>query len=244
MRTHCRPGFRDSAAAPAAFDPTTISGLKLYYSALRENGLVDGDEVLTLHDYSGNGLDATSPSGQAYIFKTGVANGNNALRGATDAEALGRGTEVYGDLSGFQAFTMFVVAKTDWANDTVNLIRFTTLTADMVTGQLIFKNGDTSISTGLNVLTGTGWHVLEFYRSGITQEIVVDGATLVALNTATGPADTAQTNTLGVMARSASSAANALNGDWVSWMCYGRALNLTERQQLRTGLGALVGLTL
>jgi hypothetical protein len=70
------------ARATPAFvgpDPTSVSNLRVWYAAWKENSYSDGDPVGTFHDWSGNGYNATAVTTSRPTFKTAQINGKPAL---------------------------------------------------------------------------------------------------------------------------------------------------------------------
>lgn len=95
-------------AAPGVWDPTTVSGLKLWAAARLITGLSDSDPVTTWSDQSGQGNDLSqSTTGNKPLYKTNIVNGRPAILfdGVDDYFTLAN------VLSGASAGEVFIVIK-------------------------------------------------------------------------------------------------------------------------------------
>jgi hypothetical protein len=237
-------------AAPAEFDFASVPGLSLWYDARQQAGYADGESATEVTDFSGSAAHLTSGAVAHYTYRTAVIEGNPAFRGATDAIQLSRAAVTFPVFSANSAMTMFVLAKTDWAADVCNLFSWRPdgdnfISFAAVSGALEFKHGDAfaAAASAAGFTTGSGWHVLEAYRSGVTLEVLSDGVSGGTNSGAANLVDSLATDAMGVTT-ARSSAANALEGDWMVVLCWNRALSAGERTTVRTELGALAGLAL
>ena len=79
-----------SVRGSAAFSPTDIAGLQIFYDARRLAGFNDGDAVATVSDLSGNSRDATQgTASKRPLYKTNVYGSDPALLFDGVDDALG-----------------------------------------------------------------------------------------------------------------------------------------------------------
>lgn len=130
------------------FDPTLLSGLKMWMAVDKLTGLSDGDPVSSATDSSGLGNHATQTSTARPLYKTGIVNSKPAL--------LFDGTDDWLETPSFLAGTVFVVARYTGGTTFANYnAMFTSETADQ--RFLIGSAGTSSLfgGVGTNYVDGT-----------------------------------------------------------------------------------------
>lgn len=138
--------------------PTDIPNLKFWYDISQLTGLVDGNKIPTLVDYSGNGIDITNAvDASRGVYKENIQNGKPALQCANANHYVG--------------------VKADWnwmhqGDNTLFLVWGTTV--DNATGTLFDSAGGTATSLiGRGILTFTLARLQdECYAAGAAGEYV------------------------------------------------------------------------
>lgn len=233
------------ALASGSFAPTDLSGLTLWLKA--DNGpstSVDGAAIATWSDKSGNAFDVTQATGASQpIYKASVLNGKPIVRfdGANDSFASASISPT--NLFGTNAVTIFVVQKQLAAVDQntpfswVNGASRITIHASY--GNTIYWDAGNTSSARISNAQPTGWDdtwwLLECYRSDTTSEVVTNGTVFFSgvVFGVLDPTLSAQPVEIGVVGGIA-----YFGGDIAEIILYKRALNSTERVQVRTYLNS------
>ena len=183
------------------FTPTDLAGLRLW---LKADSLVlsDGDPVLTWADSSGNGNTVSQGTGSLWpIYKTAIVNSLPVVRvdGVDDV----MGTASVAGTTWFSATAATIWAVYAQTNPAGYAIPFmwnqTAITNQAVAyaaytdNVIYFDYGDSSGTARISGPQPSGWdgafHVVEFYRSGTTMSITVDGAVIATSSTVTDALD-------------------------------------------------------
>lgn len=156
------------------YDPLAL-GWDLYCEAAMETAYSDGNNVTSIHDFSGNSRDVAYQAGTHGTWEENIKNGQAAFS-FTDNEA-----EYYTDHSKdvSQPYHLFIVLNADtdpanrWAIDGFTVGKQCAVWAfDPATWRL--RAGAPMITEGI----ADGWHIFEFLINGASSSWLLDGASI------------------------------------------------------------------
>lgn len=251
------PGFarrrrrRAPAAAPVAFDFSSVANLAFQYDARRTVG-ADGSAVSSMANYQGSALlDLSAASGEEFLVAVGGLNGNRVLRGRNAAanggpSSLVRASTLGSSFTGARAFTGWAVASFRSVTDQTFLMRWVdgsggtfSLSFDG-SGTLSWKHGDVAGKVELAYAPGTDPHVFEVYRSVDDYDLRIDGVSHTATILNAAAMDVTGSATLGIGARAAG--VFGVIGDLALVLGYKAALSGSDRAAIRTAITSITGL--
>lgn len=218
-------GFR-----AATFDPSTITGLKLWLKADTITGKSDGDPVSAWNDSSGNAYNMLASGLNPPNYRANIVNGKPIVRFV----AALQNTMVGGSSTGIsQPNTYFVVAK-----PVATLTNKFVVTSGV---QSLGINSDNSVflfsGSGIvnaGVLDHTlAFHVFTLVFNSSTSSLYRDGTSL-----GTGNPGGNAVGTIGIMSDTAGGGSNFYGGDMAELLLYNSALSTTDRQNVENYLKA------
>ncbi len=230
-------------AAGGAVIPSDLSGLAFWVKADAITGLSDNDPVTTWIDSSSLAHDTTqADSGKRPTYQTSELNGKPVVRFDGSDDYLETAA-----LSGAQltlsanSITIFVVQKqlgSSGNNSSLNWPKAATVGNRLgvfatYDNSIYFSYGDNSGGT-ISVVQPGGWDddwkLLELWRSTTSGEIYVDGASILSASFS-DDLSIAGTDELSI-----AGSITSFGGDIAEVFIFNRALNSTERGQMRTYL--------
>jgi hypothetical protein len=220
----------------SSFTPSSIAGLELWLAADAIVGKVDADPIATWTDASGAGHDATQATGANQpLYKTGIVNGKPVLR--FDAVNDSMGLTLAADASR----TIFIVGKQAANTSFVTMLDFGGGNSAKV------YNGGAS-----NWTYGTNQAVADVNLGAVTTVFTVitlrvNSAASLDAHINNGAANTFDpddsiTTATSVFVGSRNGGSEWWNGDIAEIISYSNALSNTDRDSVRTYLGAKYGL--
>jgi hypothetical protein len=110
------PGLRvltplKKTASGAAWTPASKTGLKLWFDATQETGLVNSDPMSTLHDWSGAYSNGVGTTTTRPLYKTSIQNGKPGILFDGTDDFFDFSAAVPGNLAANHAYSWIIVAQ-------------------------------------------------------------------------------------------------------------------------------------
>lgn len=214
----------------ASFDPTEISGLKLWLDANAITGLSDGDAVATWADKSGNSRDATAAGAAQPTYKTGIVNSKPTVRFNGSANYMATATTP----ALAQPNTVFWVGKVAnaWVGDGAFFDSTTALKSMVEIYPLDTKAyqmyADSAINSSTRRVT-SAYRLYEAVFNGASSSLIADGQTQATGNPGAG-------GFAGVRIGSRGNGTKFLNGDIAEMLVYSGTLTEAQKNLIRSYL--------
>jgi len=234
------------------FDPSVLSGLQYWFAADSLTGLLDGDPVDSMLDFSGNSRDfdaSLSPDTRG-IYKTNQVNSLPCLRFSHDGSATTTTNTTYtatsNFLSSYAEGEIFVVIKAaadpatsdkkgSWANfgTDINISHYS-----YVDGTVYDDFGtSTRKNTGNPATNLATWNLYNITSKANSWVSRINGTQFYSTSS-----NTVAWNTAAYFGGNAATDFDSgFDGDIAEVIFYNRALNSSERSQIRTYISAKYG---